>query len=83
MLIHDCMQDRAERECVGGVTPPPHLLTTANFLKFVGILTKCVDKISWPNVVGKFRVFYHEKRMQNSFNIQSCRNQTFTGDDSL
>ena len=39
----------------GGVTP-------LTFLKFVGILTKCVGKISWPNVVGKFGVFYHKKR---------------------
>ena len=29
--------------------------------KFVGILTKCVGKTSWPNVVGKFGVFYHKK----------------------
>ena len=32
------------------------------FLEFVGILTKCVGKISWPNVVCKFGVFYHKKR---------------------
>ena len=32
------------------------------FFKFVSILTKCVGKIYWPNVVGKFGVFYHKKR---------------------
>ena len=44
---------------VGGVAPhppPPHLL------KFVGILTKCIGKISRPNFVGKFGVFYRKKR---------------------
>ena len=39
--------------------PPPH---THTFLKFVGILPKYVGKISWPNVVGKFGVFYYKKR---------------------
>ena len=32
------------------------------FLEFVGILTKCVGKISCHNVVCKFGVFYHKKR---------------------
>ena len=32
------------------------------FLKFVGILTKCVGKISGHNVFGNFKVFYHKKR---------------------
>ena len=35
----------------GGVTPP-------HFLKFVGISTKRVGKISSSNVVEKFGVFY-------------------------
>ena len=40
-------------------------VTTPTFLKFVGILTKCVGKI-----VGKFEVFYLKKpEMQNSINI--------------
>ena len=41
---------------VGACNTPP------TFLKFVGILTKCVGKISWPNVVGNFGEFYHIKR---------------------
>ena len=40
---------------VGGVAP-------LSFFKFVGILTKCVSKISRPNVVGKFGLFYHKKK---------------------
>ena len=32
------------------------------FLKFVGILIKCVGKLSIRNVVGKFGVFYHKKQ---------------------
>ena len=62
-------QGRANRECVWGCNtpplPPPHTHThthTHTFFKFVGILTKCVSKISWPNVVSKFGVFYHKKR---------------------
>ena len=71
-----------------GVTaapPPPHTHThnTHSFLKFVSILTKYVGKISRPNVVGKFRVFYQKNEMQNSINIQSHRNQTFTSDDGF
>ena len=34
-----------------GVTPPPPPPT---LFEFLGILVKCVGKISWPNVVGKF-----------------------------
>ena len=46
----------------------PPLPYTHTFLKFVGILTKCVCKIFWPNVVGKSKVFYHKKR-----NAESCQ----------
>ena len=61
---------------MGGVAP-------LTFLKF-GILTKCVNKISRPNVVGKFGLFYHKKKeMQNSIKIHSHRNHTFTGDDGF
>ena len=69
----------------GVTSPPPHTHThyTHSFLKFVSILTKYVGKISGPNVVGKFRAFYHKNEMQNSINIQSRRNQTFTSDDSF
>ena len=42
----------------GGVTPPP------NFLAFVCIFTKYVRKISWPNVVGKFGVFYEKRNAE-------------------
>ena len=55
--------------------------STTTYFKSVGILKKCVGKISWPNVVGKFGVFIIKKEMQNYINIQSRRNQTFTGDN--
>ena len=48
--------------CGGGgggylpLLPPP-----PTFFKFVVILTKCIGKISRPDVVGKFGVFYHKK----------------------
>ena len=41
----------------GGCNTPSPL----HFLTFVGILTKCVGKISKPNVVDKFGGFYHKK----------------------
>ena len=68
-----------------GCNLPSHTHThyTHSFLKFVSILTKYVGKISGPNAVGKFRAFYHKNEMQNSINIQSRRNQTFTSDDSF
>ena len=37
--------------------------STPTFLKLVSILTRCVSKISWPNVFGKFGVFYHKKQI--------------------
>ena len=52
-------------------------------LKFVGILTRWVGKISCPNVVGKFGVFYHKKRNPELYNIQFRRNQTFTDDSGF
>ena len=61
----------------GACNTSPHLLTTANFFKFVGILTKCVGKISWPNVVGKFRVFYHEKRNEEFFQYPLLQKSNF------
>ena len=61
-----------------------NILLPPTSFKFVGILTKCVSKISRPNVVGKFEVFYHkENEMQNSINPQSGKNQTFTGHDGF
>ena len=72
-------QGHAKREGVrvGGVTP-----LHPNFLKFVGILTKCVVEISWPNVVSKFEVFYHQIQNAEFYQfIQSRRRQTFTNDD--
>ena len=33
-----------------------------NFFEICQYLAKYVGKISWPNVVGKFGVFYHKKR---------------------
>ena len=47
-------QGRVNRECEWGCN-------THTFFKFVGILTKCVSKISWPNVVSKFGVFYKKR----------------------
>ena len=35
---------------------------THTFWEFVDILTKCVSKMSWPNVACKFGVFYHKKQ---------------------
>lgn len=77
ILIIRHIQGRAEQGGVaGGVTPPTSL-------KF-GYLTKCVGKISEPNIVGKFGVFYAKKNeIQDFINIQSCRNQNFTGDDGF
>ena len=57
------MQERAERgECAP--TPPPlhplphtHTHTHTLFWDLSVFLTKCVGKISRPNVVGKFGVF--------------------------
>ena len=48
-------------------------------------LTKCVDKISRPNVVNKFGVFFDKKKneIHNSIIIQSPRNQTVNGDDGF
>ena len=40
-------------------SPPLHPTT---ILGFVGILAKFVGKFSWPNVVGKFGVYYHKKQ---------------------
>ena len=57
-------QGRVDRVCVwggGGCNTSPF------FLKFVGILTKCVGKTSWPNVAGKFGVFYHKKWNAESY----------------
>ena len=48
--------------------------------KYFTVLGKGVPSGGVSNVVGKFRVFYHKNEMQNSVNIQSRRNQTFTGD---
>ena len=67
--------------CVWGGECNTHTHThTHTFLKFGGILTKYVGKISSPNVVGKFGVL---AAMQNSINIQSHKNQIFTGDDGF
>ena len=38
---------------------PKYSMNTLQMLH-VSILTKCVGKISWPNVVGKFGAFYHK-----------------------
>ena len=47
-------------------------------LKFVGVLTKCVGKTSWPNVVGKFGVFYHKKRNAEFYQYPIPQKSDFT-----
>ena len=48
------------------------------------LLIKCVDKISRPNVVNKFGVFFDKKNeIHNSIIIQPPRNQTVNGDDGF
>ena len=49
-------------ECVWGGCGECNSLPPRPILKFVGILTRWVGKISGPNVLGKFGVFYHKKR---------------------
>ena len=47
--------------CWGGVpTPPPPPLSHS--FEICRYLTKCIGKISWPNVVNKSGVFHHKKR---------------------
>ena len=60
-------------------TPPP------TFLESVGILTKCVGKIFWsdPMLSVNWEYFIIKNEMQNSINIESRRNQTFTDDDDF
>ena len=55
------------------------------FWNLLVFLTKCVDKISRPNVVNKFGVFFNKKRneIHNSIIIQSPRNQAVKGDDGF
>ena len=62
------------QEGVRCVTPPIPL-PPPTFLKFVVIVTKCVGKISWPNDVGKFGVFYHENRNAGFDQYLVSRNQ--------
>ena len=38
-----------------------------NFFEICQYLAKYVGKISWPNVVGKFGVFYHKRRNAESY----------------
>ena len=44
---------------------------TKIFLKFVGILMRCVGKIPRLNVVGKFGLFYHKKMKSRILSICS------------
>ena len=39
--------------------------------EYVGILTRCVDEIPRPNVVGKFGVFYHKNTKCRIVSISS------------
>ena len=41
-----------------------HTHYTHTFLRFVGSFRKCVGKISWHNVVGKFGEFYHKRNTE-------------------
>ena len=49
---------------------PKYSMNTLEMLH-VGILTKCVAKISWPNVVGKFGAFYHKRTKCRVLSIPS------------
>ena len=49
----------------------------STFLEFVSILEKYVGKISWPNVVGKFGVFYHKKRNAEFYQYSVPRKSNF------
>ena len=53
-MFESILKYAAVKEC------PPYPLTKV-VLNSQSILTKCVGKISRPNVAGKFGVFYHEK----------------------
>ena len=46
-------------------------VTSPTFLKFVGILTKCVGKISRHNAVDKFGVFCTKKTKNRFLSISS------------
>ena len=52
-------------------------------LKFVDILTKCVDNLSWLNAVGKFRLFYHKKQNAEIHQYPVRQKSTFTADDGF
>ena len=63
------IQGRAEREGVAGVTLPPTTHAHTHFFEIIGILTKCVGKVSRSKVVGELGVFYLKTEIQNSTNI--------------
>ena len=59
-------------------TPFPQIhIHTHTFLKFVSILTKCVGKISWPNVIGKFGVFYHKNQNEEFYQYGVLQKSNF------
>ena len=46
-------------------------------------MTKCVGKTFWPNVVGKFGVFYHKKQNAEFYQNPVPQKSTFTGEKKL
>ena len=62
------------------VTPPP---PTTTFLEFVDILTKCISKLCDSMLSVNLEYIVIKNEMQNSINIQSRRNQTFTDDNGF
>ena len=60
--LHDCNQGRAERGVGGMCVYVCVCVCVGGGWNLFVFLTKCVGKISRPNVVGKFGVFCYEKR---------------------
>ena len=60
MKLHPPDKGMLSGVCGVGNTPPSS----------PSILTKCVGKISLPNVVSKLGVFYHKNEMHNYINIR-------------
>ena len=61
----------------GGVTPPPFFWSLLVFWQNVSV------KLPDPMLPVNLEYFIIKNEMQNSINIQSRRNQTFTGNDGF
>ena len=62
-------------------TLPPLPTHTHTFFKFVGILQNVSVKFPDPMLSVNLEYFIIKNEMQNSINIQSRKNQTFTSDN--